>query len=548
MQDEDTKRKLEILASDAINKGVHDQFAEEFLRAKTSGERFSELLTGFVADAEKRGISLDFSELKVISSSEWRSISSNVDISSFRSYERNFKLYAFGQHSTFLDFCTNPQYAKDQSLVPRDKDTIAQIGLFLRISAKDTDRLIKSSGYSGFNILDPADFVMQFFLDYYKEDKETTFYVRINDCHRAVQYALRKLSESEDYCEYGDKEKVSVLIKNRLNASFEEVFDPDVLVGLIKEEGKKEDSFRRALAKLKTIDSLYAFLEKNTSEMNLFRKRLYLCNRMFVLTKDYYEKNLYNMDLQLTRFPNFEPRHRSSRAISGREVRRFYSKGIGDKAYKASIDAVQAIWCKGNFESVRDIPRGAGKTIEFFLEGRKYGKTGDGGYREYSASNPTSYYKFALSTGREDEIFTSYKGICGLDRAFDDSMASELIIAYAMAYRDQLLDKWVDDAKRAGDTRDSAILRIDFSQNSLSLPFIILMIARDIELYIGRKAFLKNGRYDEKGFHSLIGEQESGEKNVRHDNRLRNALIFPYDDYDDLDSELKNEFRPVRKM
>ena len=108
--------------------------------------------------------------------------------------------------------------------------------------------------------------------------------------------------------------------------------------------------------------------------------------------------------------------------------------------------------------------------------------------------------------------------------------------------------KPVDDAKKAGDTRDRAILRMEFSQNNLSIPFIILTIARDIELYIGKKAFVKSGRYDKKGFHLLIGERESGERNVRNDNRLRNALIFPYDDFDDLDCELKNEFRPVRKM
>ena len=548
MQDEDTKRKLEILASDAINKGVHDQFAEEFLCAKTPGEEFSELLTGFVSEAKKRGLHLDLSELKVVSSSEWRSISKNIDISSLNSYERNLKLYASGQHSTFLDFCTNPKYAKNQSLVPRDKDTIAQIGLFLGIGAKDTDVLIKSSGHSGFNILDPVDFIMQFFLDYYKKDQKSTFYVRIDSCHKAVQYALGKLSEIEDYCEYEEEKKASVLIKNKLDASFEEIFDPDVLVDLIEEESKKEDSFRKELKKLKSVDTLYSFLDKNISQMSIFRKRMYLYNRLFVLTRDYYERNLYNMDLPLSRLPKIERLDRNSRAISGKEVRKFYSVGNKDKAYKASIEAVKAVWCKGNFESARDIPRGAGRTVEFLLEGRKYVKSGNGGYREYSSSNPTSYYKFALSTGREDEIFCSYKGTCGLDGSFDDNLAPELIIAYAMIYRDQLLDKWVDDAKKAGDTRDRAILRMEFSQNNLSIPFIILTIARDIELYIGKKAFVKSGRYDKKGFHLLIGERESGERNVRNDNRLRNALIFPYDDFDDLDCELKNEFRPVRKM
>ena len=406
-----------------------------------------------------------------------------------------------------------------------EKYEIVQIGLYMGLSCRETNKLLEAAGKELLYIINSIDAICMFYLDFYHKTKEHSIDATEKICK--VKKMIDSWTEEdgllwEQPFTEGFSEKVSELKKkvsssgNSLKAEGEELaFYLTRCYEKKFRECAEEKDFSSFIENYDFGILHYGYTTKTQEFMN---------NKKF-------KKNLYTPDIELKAEVNAYDLDRFQRrknlSFFNEDMEKFYNKVCEGKDLKENdvVWMLNAIWkiswirsdcgyidrfpSRNGFSKVKEMVYGRNILKADKKRNEELAKTKKAAY-EFSVKNKENLIQFCVACGMEDYLGVYMRlGNYWTEDYFKHGLSGymerkNVFIIYAMKYRDALISRWCAVMKKKYPDKNEIEFQNQIKEN---FPFLQLMliINRDIQ---------------------FISSQIEN-KNAKNLKRIKNDLIYP---------------------
>jgi hypothetical protein len=494
-------------------RGDHFDFAAYYLNIKTPdeifGEKFGVLRKDYVKKCKENGKE---SKFKIFKKNAWLSVddaSSNED-AMYEISDSNISNWAKGKFHL-------------------DRDIFVQLAFYLNLSKKEVNELLMDNGEPGLYMLNIADAIIGYYLDFFKNKDEksgieklkyvkTKMMLYMKKAYTGDKYSLAskvsKDSKSEKYripmfaqeilYYYGEKkEGTEGTEEGKWNIEEEikslgEKLELDTNVEKYSHELTEHIVNEIEYEKCKTEKEFFEKLDESIDMFTLYRYGLLCQEFQYLKAGDRIKKKLTyrNIDLGLDN-------NNASYSNLMSKVNQVDDKTVNENFNKTSLNKNKGMLRKKMENKIPleeadrytdiDINLGNEDMFKPMLYGRDYYVEGKGW--DYRLSNIKEIIEFLVVTGNESDYEMFLKGNGYMYENQENPYI--ILIKYAMAYRDVLIDKWTKNAREVTEEIKGRLMK--------EFPFVQLLeyISRDIMF----ANYYCEGKKETKDITDLLGNR-----------------------------------------